>query len=154
MSAGFVYKRRLLRLAELLEKLPPHRFDFGHWAGTDWEGAANLSCGTTACALGWATSIPAFRRLGLHLYDRGGRPWVGIGDDTKETSPQHAGWVVFGLDETEFNFLFVPWGDQAYSEEGDDIRRRFKRPSPDRSSTAKEVAKNIRWFVNHKYGVS
>lgn len=59
--------RRLLKLADFLEKLSRKRFDYSCWVGEDWEGKQDLSCGTTACALGWATTIPSFRRVGLRL---------------------------------------------------------------------------------------
>ncbi|MGH7749129.1 MAG: hypothetical protein ACREQ5_30855, partial [Candidatus Dormibacteria bacterium] len=59
---------RLLRLADFLENdVPADRFDFAHWVGKDWAGAPDLSCGTSACALGWATTIPEFQALGLKL---------------------------------------------------------------------------------------
>lgn len=58
---------RLLTLAAFLDSLPPERFDFGHWVGDKWEGRPDLSCGTTACAAGWATTIPEFREAGLRM---------------------------------------------------------------------------------------
>lgn len=59
---------RLLKLCtERLDTLPPGRYNHSHWVGGDWGGKTNLSCGTTACAMGWATTIPSFRRLGLKL---------------------------------------------------------------------------------------
>lgn len=60
-------KRRLLALARKLYTVPAKRFDLSSWVGCDWRGAKDLSCGTSACALGWATTIPHFRRLGLRL---------------------------------------------------------------------------------------
>lgn len=62
-----VGNRRLLKLAAFLRKLPRKRFNYESWVGEDWQGAPSLSCGTTACALGWATTMPIFRRLGLRL---------------------------------------------------------------------------------------
>jgi hypothetical protein len=58
---------RLLKLADFLDKLPPERFDIYDWVGSDFRGDVDLSCGTTACAIGWATTIPEFRQLGLSL---------------------------------------------------------------------------------------
>lgn len=59
---------RLLKLCtERLDTLPPGRYDHSTWVGGDWGGKTDLSCGTTACAMGWATTIPSFRRLGLKL---------------------------------------------------------------------------------------
>lgn len=60
-------KERLLKLAAFLETVPPERFDYNTWAGEDWQGKPDLSCGTTACAFGWATAIPEFAAAGLKL---------------------------------------------------------------------------------------
>jgi hypothetical protein len=59
---------RLIKLAKFLEELPPKRFNFSRWVGLDWKGSKDLSCGTTACALGWAATMPEFRRLGLEIH--------------------------------------------------------------------------------------
>lgn len=49
--------RRLLVLAEFLEtKVPVEKFSLSRW-----------QCGTTACAVGWAATIPEFKALGLSL---------------------------------------------------------------------------------------
>lgn len=60
-------KSMLLELADFLDRLPEHRFDFGEWVGDDWQGNPNLSCGTTACAAGWSTTLPSFQKYGLRL---------------------------------------------------------------------------------------
>ena len=62
-----VGQRRLLKLAEFLRELSPKRFNFGRWVGSDWGGAQDLSCGTTACAVGWMPAIPFFRRVGVYF---------------------------------------------------------------------------------------
>lgn len=58
-------KKRLLQLADFLETLGPERFDLQWWA---YNGFSPNKCGTTACAVGWATTIPAFKKAGLKLY--------------------------------------------------------------------------------------
>jgi hypothetical protein len=73
-------KRRILALALYLEQLPrkyAKRFKMGSWKSTNFAHICGTetedltkSCGTTACALGWATQMPSMRRLGLH-YDDG-----------------------------------------------------------------------------------
>jgi hypothetical protein len=50
--------KRLLTLARHLRKVPVERFDMKRWA-----------CGTTACAMGHACTIPSFRRAGLRLVE-------------------------------------------------------------------------------------
>lgn len=60
-------KRRLLKLADFLEtKVPPERFNLHTWA--EGHGFLEGKCGTFGCAIGWAASIPAFKRAGLRLY--------------------------------------------------------------------------------------
>lgn len=60
--------KRLLRLAKRLDRVKPERFNINKWVGDSWEGKQDLSCGTSACALGWATTIPEFSKAGLKLY--------------------------------------------------------------------------------------
>ncbi len=65
-------KRRLLKLAEFLETAElPGKFRMGLW-GEEVKGDGRPACGSAACAAGWATTIPSFRRAGLRLHvDRG-----------------------------------------------------------------------------------
>jgi hypothetical protein len=132
--------KRLLLLADFLEELPPGRFDYAQWAGMDWQGKEDLSCGTSACALGWATTMPVFRRLGLRLvknaYGLGavcmaGQDTVTAGIDTSF----NAAAEVFKLDDEEAEFLFGPERDYC----GDESPREDALPS--------DVAAHIRAFV-------
>lgn len=136
-----VGNRRLLKLAKFLEKLPEERFFYGLWVGDDWAGKPDLSCGTTACAMGWATAIPEFRELGLRMRrfktDTGGFVALrGARFDEYEDDffdlTAAAAERVFGLDYDETNCLFVP-GHNVDSLLSD--------------ATAKEVAAHIRKFV-------
>lgn len=82
MAINAVAKRRVLKLIEFMEKLPRSankHFDMDTWCSHDGEGHEHLkpgdvvaqsdvmACGTTACAAGWAATMPYFRRLGLEL---------------------------------------------------------------------------------------
>lgn len=133
--------RRLLKLATFLEKLPRRRFDYGSWAGTDWKGSSDLSCGTTACALGWATTIPAFRRLGLKLV------WADDGPDEypypRPVCHQHyseeAATKVFNLNSEEARFLFLPL----------EVNSVQNWKSPGNRASPKQVARHIRRFVKY-----
>jgi hypothetical protein len=76
-----VRNRRLLLLADFLEKLPKKflkTFHMGTWLETDVipfrdgeyqyqevEEKVLGECGTAACALGWGTRVPALMRAGL-----------------------------------------------------------------------------------------
>ena len=71
-------KRRLLALADFMETVPRKHFDMSRWLRIFvWSGYPKLTdsdrgegekklgeCGTAACALGWATQVPALRRAG------------------------------------------------------------------------------------------
>lgn len=96
-----VGNRRLLALAAFLRTLPQKRFDYGLWVGSDWRGAQDLSCGTTACAFGWAATMPQFRRLGLRI-DRDGMPCIA------RLSVMESAERLFGLDGVESDYLFYP----------------------------------------------
>ncbi len=92
--------RRLLVLAEFLEtKVPRDKFNLGDWATS----LDSNECGTAACAVGWATTIPAFADAGLrlcaHLRDSAG---LAFGD--------HMGWhavvAFFEVDRSRAMNLF------------------------------------------------
>lgn len=147
------YKRRLLKLADFLSTLPRRRFDFRTWVGESWKGKKDLSCGTTACALGWATTIPSLRRAGLRLvksskdeslsYVTLKQQMVSHAETFDETydSSVRAAEQVFGITEEEFQFLFVPNGTEYHGH----------KPAGDEAGP-KKVAQNIRFFVKHKFG--
>jgi hypothetical protein len=146
-NKDYIYKRRLLKLADFLDKLPRKRFDYSYWVGNDWQGKENLSCGTTACALGWSTTIPSFRKLGLRLK----RHKDGFG--TKHNivclkgakiifgynAPAVAAHKIFGVNNSEFEYLFVPGGNSF------DLNKLGDKATP------KQVAAHIRKFVKNKY---
>lgn len=149
MNKDYIFKRRLLKLADHLDDVPRNKFDYNSYVGEDWGGKANLSCGTTACALGWATTIPSFRRLGLYLndnFDVDIKNYNGLNSDMWG-SPAIAASIIFGLKENEFEYLFIP--------RDRDLNRtppEFKGIKPGENATPKQVAKHIRQFVKRKYG--
>lgn len=143
----YTYKKRLLTLVALLEKLPPHRFNFNRWASNDkaWDrtkidnSEIFKDCGTVGCAMGWATTIPHFRKLGLHLYK-----WMPCMRDPKITGSNYAEAIyaameLFGLLEDEALFCFSPGNTM------DD------RCSPPVSANAKTVAKHLADFAERKW---
>lgn len=146
MNKDHIYKRRLLKLADFLDKLPPERFNFRRWVGMDWKGRQNLSCGTTACAFGWATTMQVFRKLGLRLMRH---PTMGFGlvhlkgETDYERAAEKAAAHVFGLNGDEFDYLFFP-----VDETGSEM---WFKPAPHLDATAKELAEHIRFFVSKKY---
>lgn len=147
---------RLLRLADFLDALPPERFNYNTWVGPNWKGAQDLSCGTTACALGWAATMPEFRELGLRLSilpRSGARPWVvldGADLDSHDEYPWEliaaASAAVFGLNPRETTHLFQP----AERDPDDE----FECELADESDFGpKDVAQKIRDFVTAREGV-
>ena len=141
MKTDPIYRERLLKLADFLDKLPEQRFDYSRWVGASWQGDQSLSCGTTACALGWACTMPEFQELGLRLVKEPGHlayPARG-GDEGGVTSTDRAAEHVFGLTGSETTFLFRPAAADLCPEEWGE--------APGDTASAKEVAEHIRRFV-------
>ena len=142
-----VGNRRLLKLADLLDALPDERFQFHHWVDEDtYKGKPDLSCGTTACALGWATTIPAFRKLGLRLRSNGPgvSPSPCMVGDAIGYSRNRYGTTVDHVDRA---------ADRVFHLSVDGVKKLFL---PDHygewnglpeKATRKEVADNIRAYV-------
>lgn len=117
-----VGNRRLLTLADFLWELPRKLFDYETYIGNSRVKLEPVAtCGTTACALGWATVVPSIRRAGLRLVN--GTPFT-----KNEQYGSLAGFEIFGLSPDEFSFLFFP----IYKERG---------------ATPKYVARKIRKLV-------
>lgn len=128
----------LLELADFLDTLPEHRFDYRSWVGWDWEGAEDLSCGTTACAAGWATTLPSFRARGLRLYLDSSGPWRGIPRvEGSELDGEEAMAEVLGISEVDAGYLFIP--DYRHPEWG--------VGAPTDHATPQEVADHIRDYL-------
>lgn len=117
-----VGNRRLLKLAAFLWKLPRKRFDYSVFVGGDWQGAQDLSCGTTACALGWACTMPAFRRLGLRLGDF----YPSLRSDPI-LNPYEVAAELFGLDPYEAEELFAPQTDREILATPKYVARKIER---------------------------
>lgn len=134
-----VFNRRLLKLADKLDEVPRNRFNYGSWVGDDWGGKPNLSCGTKACALGWATTMPEFRRLGLKL-NYYGEPYL----------KEEKGGATTGRNPGDKNYHY---SDTQDVEDvilrlfGNGCLHLFFPQSGEMSLTAKQVAKKIRRFV-------
>jgi len=96
-------KRRLMTLAKYLEKVPPKRFDMNRWVDGEFcgldEEPAHDECGTTACAVGWAATIPSFKKAGLKINNRldpqSGRRknWAAVQAFFGDISEEQAMWL-------------------------------------------------------------
>lgn len=129
---------RLLRLANFLDGVPRERFDYKTFVGDDWQGKQNLSCGTTACALGWAATMPFFRKLGLRLeYANRYGASVVVKNRPFNGSSLESAEFVFGITREQARYLFIP----------DEIVSFTDVVSPSVYASAKEVARHIRRFV-------
>jgi hypothetical protein len=108
-----IYKKRLLTLAKFLRTVPKKRFNMGFWAAGKFCGKVNEpehnQCGTAACAMGWACTIPEFRRAGLKLIDSRFDDGYSI-PVYKEHAEFDAARKFFGLPE----FGVVPRTDGTY----------------------------------------
>lgn len=141
----------LEELADFLEKLPKGRFDYGRWVGANWRGAADLSCGTTACAFGWAATLHP-ERLSLARYPCG--PLCRIAFDYRPAYSQQR----FLLKAIEADLVAGDYFEVSGSVAAWLFRPNVLRPrwltdnaayalSPGWTSTAVEVAKHIRGVV-------
>lgn len=145
-------RRRLMLVVEKLRALPEERFYYGTWVGRHWGGLADLSCGTTACALGWATTVPELATAGLcmRLGEIGAH--VSLVDETElhgASSYDHsfiAAATVFGISVAEAEYLFTPGWDSGAIDDLD------LDSSPDDDATADQVAEHIEKFVKQKFG--
>lgn len=132
----------LVALAKKLESLPRERFYYGSFCDSEWD--AEHLCGTTACALGWAGTMPVFQRRGLLLgEDEYGSPRL-FTKGLRGIGPWEAAATILGLTTEEVDFLFEP----SYPLDARPGRPRWMSPGSDAS--AKEVAKHIRRFVKFK----
>lgn len=153
------YERLLLLIADKLDvvyaTMSGKRFNFANWVGLDWLGHEDLSCGTSACAIGWGSTIPEIRDLGLRIFQSeshfGTFSSIGIlhPDGTTSRNIEDVA-ALFDLDMDEFDYLFVP-ADQQDEEMVDECEAEYGSRTPNKDATAKEVADHIRSFVEHKY---
>ncbi len=129
-------KRRLLKLADFLAKLPrssAKAFDMSTLSEVPKDGRP--ACGTSACALGWATAVPSFRKAGLHL-TRGG------GVRLKGTRTKWYIEVAMGFFDLEYN-------------EARHLFSMREKPSESEGATARRAAvKRIRDLVKEKENVA
>lgn len=177
MDLDHTFKARLLRLADFLDTLEPARFDFNRWVGLSWGGKEDLSCGTTACGLGWATTIPEFRELGLRMLrkapEHAGSPFhvnygfVGLAESKVTGDEENPSWLhvleatqkVFGLDEEQTTHLFTPCDLEVCgcgescgfcAREEDERQDRNDHRLPE-DAHPKMLARHIRAFVNGEH---
>jgi len=133
-------RRRLLKLARFLEKLPASKFDFSEIV-TFSKKVRGHECGTVCCAIGWTPKVFPKTWKWEEYYDfllvaRKDLPEK-RGEDWHEQVCDF-----FGITGSELNGLFVP---------GTLYMPWAKEMIPmSNKTTAKEVAKSIRKFIKWK----
>lgn len=132
-------RNRLLAVARKLRSIRREQFYFGNWASPEWQGKPDLSCGTTACGLGWATTIPSLRKAGLRIVRRAGGHIPVLGDHVPHYGTDAAA-ELFGITFYEAAFLFLP---EIYNDEGE--------KSPARDCTPKQLARHIERFCRRRF---
>lgn len=122
---------RLITLAQYAEtKIPDAQFYMGHWVDTyTWKGKPDLSCGTSACLMGHATTIPEFQALGLRL-NISGAPVM--------NNPN--GWAYSSCYQTASHLFDISDDDSIELFSG--ARRQHEKP--------KEAAARLRAYVSEK----
>lgn len=129
------HAKRLLKLAEFLEtKVPKKQFRFRDYVDIYARDVKpDLSCGTKACALGWACVMPEFRRLGASIKGNGeGAYGASLCLRGVPTNPDEIANVLFGTDGDDTFNLFIDGAGRGYD------------PTP------KQVDKTIRKFVKER----
>ena len=85
---------RLKHLITILKNVPPENFDIKNW-----------TCGTAACALGWAARDPEFNKQGLCMVTESGATYPGFDGEVGFT----AGALFFDLPRSQSGRLFDGW---------------------------------------------
>jgi hypothetical protein len=138
-------KRRLYTLIHFMEKLPrkyARRFDMNSWSDSDPPDGDLTApgCATTACAMGWATAVPSFKKLGLRLEH--GLPHIG-----GITGGYTAARKLFDLNDEEANHLFDSLDEANHLfDSPDEADHLFDSPAAS-DLTPKQWAKKARAFI-------
>lgn len=136
-----VSKNRLETLATFLDALPPKRFNFALFGTGILKNEPQ--CKATGCALGWATAMPQFQRLGLYSIVEGDDMTVVMKTAEGSVEDFEAAMELFGLSELEAEVLFHP--NTSASVGGEWL------VAPSVSATPKRIAAHIRKFIKLKW---
>jgi len=151
----------LRRLVDLLERLEDSRFCFSSYVycperdsdsgtyETLLESGEKGSCGTMACALGWATTIPEIREAGLYLFG-------GVVEYRDPVGPickfdHYAAAAAFGISHEDARRLF--FGIAAWEAEDPDLPLHPRLVSGERilcTASRAEVTARIRQFCDRE----
>lgn len=147
------HAKRLLKLADFLDKLPKAKFDFSQIAYRGDKSmlealrATRARCGTVACAIGWMPAVFPKLTAWVSDSDRDAADIsliVGLRGDNSSyatISSFETAQVVFGLSQEESEFLFAPFGHDFDKDENNHLAY---------DATPKQIARHIRKFVRDK----
>lgn len=100
-------KKRLRILRDFLRRHADElAIDMGCWADGIRDGRP--ACGSAACAIGWASTIPSFRRDGFRLRDMTGEMVMPIYGDARNWAAVER---FFDVDVETANYMFSPNSD-------------------------------------------
>lgn len=113
-----MFRDRIATLRDYLrDEVKDARFNLATWVGCEsapWRGMQDLSCGTTACAMGWAATIPSFQALGLHLKVMFSNSKFGvIAYDGTDHFQAAAKFMDLSSDDAEFLFNYKMYPDEV-----------------------------------------
>lgn len=71
----YYHKNRLLKLADFLDTVPRKKFNLYDWITKKSDNTATTidhikKCGFAGCAVGWAMTLPSFKKAGLKSMGR------------------------------------------------------------------------------------
>lgn len=117
-------KAKLLKLADFLSKqVKPRDFNMNYWCDSR-KKIPSPTCGTVACALGWATSC--FPRSKLKLKDEGYLDITSLVPVYGKAVTYSAGAKMFGITKREAEYLFHPDNYPYYSATKRDVVKRIR----------------------------
>jgi len=145
----------LLQLADFLKQpTPSAHFNYTCWVGYDWAGKPDLSCGTSACALGWSTVL--FPNI-LHLERIHSSVARVIHVDLDPTIVRHhshyytsiqSAMLAFGLQEWQAEYLSTP--DEEPTEELYDQLDKAPREGASAHQVAQHIRRFVKWVQAHQ----
>jgi hypothetical protein len=141
MGLHHVAKRRLLKLADKLDEVAEdnklrRQFDLDSWKSDTYKRG---TCNSTACACGFAASIPSFKKQGLRVVEDGDYYDNDTNKEVIQYELKYAGYE--SLEAAEKFFYLEDWEDADYLF--------FPGCYPEnKRKSAKYVANRIRSYVN------
>jgi hypothetical protein len=138
---------RLMKLHDLLSAIPDEKFELDNWAKRsptamglgrakgkkvlDFTKAIQTDCGTTACACGWATTIPEFNALGFKMVDfhnghSSANGMIEFEMDGVYSRGISAAALFFEIDYDDASNLFIPSNYPYGQRDRQDVMKRIR----------------------------